>query len=77
MNCGLRNIVVNTDSATVEGRLKTTLSGERRVRTKGAAKILINRRLDIFTSFVEEQHLSVEVGLVKSGDNKADALTRV
>ena len=69
--------MVYTDSATVEGWLKTTLSGERRVRTKGAADILIKRRLGIFKSLVEELHLSVEVRLVKSGDNKADALTGV
>lgn len=74
---GLKDIQVVTDSATVHGWLQLTLSGERRVRTKGAAEILIKRRLGVFKSLCEEMNLAVTVRLVKSGDNKADALTRV
>ena len=77
VNWGITNIVVKTDSATVEGWLKLTMSGERRVKTKGAAEILIKRRLGIFKNLVDELNLNVEVNLVKSADNKADALTRV
>ena len=44
VNWGLKNIIVKTDSATVEGWLKTTLSEERRVKTKGAAEILVFSR---------------------------------
>ena len=74
---GLTEIQVNTDSATVEGWLNITMTGERRVRTKGAAEILIKRRLGAFKSLVEEMGLTVKVKLVKSSENKADAMTRV
>ena len=74
---GLKNILVKTDSATVVGWVRTTLSGERRVKTKGAAEMLIKRRLSTLRDLVEEMNLTIELTLVKSGENKADALTRV
>ena len=77
VNWGLKDIVVHTDSATVQGWLKITMSGERRVKTKGAAEILVKRRLGIFKNLIDELQLRVEVRLVKSSENKADALTRV
>ena len=77
VNWGLKDIVVHTDSATVQGWLKITMTGERRVKTKGAAEILVKRRLGIFKSLIDELQLRVEVRLVKSSENKADVLTRV
>jgi len=77
VNWGLRDVTVMTDSATVEGWVKVTLSGERRVRTKGAAEILIKRRLGVLRSLVEELDLRLEIKLVRSAENKADGLTRV
>ena len=77
VNWGLKRIIVRTDSETVEGWVKTTLSGERRVKTKGAAEILIKRRLGVLKSLVDELHLDIKVELVTSESNKADVLTRV
>ena len=77
VNWGLKDIVVHTVSATVQGWLKITMTGERRVKTKGAAEILVKRRLGIFKSLIDELQLRVEVRLVKSSENKADVLTRV
>ena len=47
------------------------------MRTKGAAEMLVKRRLGIFKNLVEELGLQVTVRLVKSEVNKADALTRI
>jgi len=74
---GLQRIVVLTDSATVCRWIKMTLSEERRIKTSGAAEILIKRRLATLKALVEELGLAVDVRLVASRDNKADKLTRV
>ena len=73
----LKDIVVMVDSATVFGWVNLTLSGDRKVKTKGAAEILVKRRLGTLSSLVEEFGLTVTMKLVKSGQNKADVLTRV
>ena len=73
----LKDITVMTDSATVCSWIKLTLSEEKKVKTKGAAEILVKRRLGILKSLIEELGLSVNVKLVKSGENKADELTRI
>ena len=46
----LRNIELMTDSATVYGWVQITLSEERRVRTKGAAEMVVKRRLGVLKS---------------------------
>ena len=74
---GLNEVTVKTDSATVCNWLKLTISEERRVRTKGAAEMLVKRRLGIFKSMIHELNMNISVVLVKSGENKADSLTRV
>ena len=74
---GLTRMKLMTDSATVHGWLNLIMSGDRAVRTKGAAEIIVKRRLGIFRSLVEELGLNVEVMLVKSEKNKADKLTRL
>lgn len=66
-----------TDSATVCSWMKLTLSEEKKVKTKGAAEILVKRRLGILKSMIQELGLNVNVKLVKSGENKADELTRI
>lgn len=74
---GLRTITVVTDSATVSGWIRVTLSEEKRVKTGGAAEILVKRRLGTLKALVEELGITIEVRLVPSKDNKADVLTRV
>ena len=74
---GLKDITIKTDSATVKGWLGLTMSEERRVKTNGAAEVLIKRRLGILKELIRELGLTVTVELVKSGANRADELTRV
>ena len=74
---GLKVITVLTDSATVCGWIKMTISEEKRVKTKGAAEMLVKRRLGVLKGLIEELNLSVNVQFVNSGCNKADILTRV
>ena len=74
---GLTKIQVVTDSGTVFGWLNSTLTGQKNIRTKGAAELIIKRRLGVVRNLVEELDLKVETKLVPSGENKADALTRV
>ncbi|GAB1600005.1 hypothetical protein Ahia01_000278000, partial [Argonauta hians] len=74
---GLRDLEVRTDSATVHGWVRSTVTMESRVRTKGAAEMLIKRRLGILSELVTEFGLSLRVTFVPSERNKADALTRV
>ena len=73
----LKHVVLMTDSATVFGWVRLTLSGERNIRTKGAAEVIIKRRLGIFKNLVDELGLRIEIKLVESAKNKADILTRV
>ena len=74
---GLTEIKVMTDSSTVFGWVKATLTEEKRVRTKGAEEILIKRRLGALKNMISELKLAVEVVLVPSCNNKADQLSRV
>ena len=73
----LKNVMLVTDSATVFGWIKLTLTEEKKVKTKGAAEILVKRRLGILKTLIQELGLTLTVKLVKSEENKADALTRV
>lgn len=74
---GLESIEVRTDSATVGAWLKTVISAEKRVHTKGAAEMIIKRRLGNLKELITEFGLNIVVLLVPSKKNKADVLTRV
>ena len=74
---GLKDIQVITDSVTVHRWIELTLSEERKVKTKGAAEIIIKRRLGVLKSLIEELGLKIRVEVVPSKENKADNMTRV
>ena len=74
---GYKDLKIYTDSATVYNWIKISLSQERRIRTKGAAELLIKRRLGTLQSLVSEFNLNLDIELVVTNKNKADALTRV
>ncbi|XP_076036043.1 uncharacterized protein LOC143021997 [Oratosquilla oratoria] len=74
---GLREIEIRTDLATVAGWMNSVLTAEKRVRTKGAAEILVKRRLGILRELIDEFGMKIRVRKVSSEANKADALTRV
>lgn len=81
LNMALRwnisDIEIVTDSATVAGWIRTVLSEEKRVRTKGASELIVKRRLGIMKNLICEFNLNVSLTLVPTTKNKADALTRV
>ena len=77
MKWGLTDIEVVTDSITVHRWIDLTLSEEKRVKTKGAAEIIVKRRLGVLKCLVEELSLTLKVSVVPSKQNKADVLTRV
>ena len=74
---GLKEMVIMTDSVTVSRWIELTLSEERRIKTSGAAEILVKRRLAALKALVEELGMKLEVRTVASTENKADVLTRV
>lgn len=54
-----------------------TLTEGKRIRTKGAAEMIVKRRLCILRNLIEEFDLRVTITLVPTSKNKADELTRV
>lgn len=63
---GLQIVDVKTDSATVASWIKSELSGDKRIKTKGAAEMLIKRRLGALGDLVREFELKVTITLVPS-----------
>ena len=74
---GFKAFTVATDSMTVLSWLDNTVGAHNRVRTKGAAQMLIKRRLMVIKEIINEYDLSVEFRFVPTIENKADQLTRV
>ena len=74
---GLKGIEIKTDSATVASWIRSAVTGDKRIKTKGAAEMLIKRRLGALGELIEEFQLEVSVTLVPSEKNKADIMTRV
>ena len=74
---GLRKIELITDSATVSGWINLALTEDRRIKTKGAAEIIVKRRLCVLKNLIGELGLEITVKCVASQANKADVLTRV
>ena len=74
---GLQDVSVKTDSATVFAWLKSVISNEKRVKTKGAAEMLVKRRLGVLADLMQEYALRLSVEFVPSEKNRADVLTRI
>ena len=74
---GLSNIEIVTDSVTVSRWVNLTITEEKRVKTKGAAEVIVKRRLGVLRDLVDELCLKVTIVSVPSSENKADILTRV
>ena len=53
------------------------MSKDKRIKRKGAAELLIKRRIGILDQLINEYNLSVKVLFAISEKNKADILTRV
>ncbi|KHJ42592.1 hypothetical protein D918_07311 [Trichuris suis] len=74
---GPKAVELITDSATVHRWVFDGISGKARLKTKAAGEMLIRRRIDTILSLVQKYVLHLKVTLVKSAENRADALTRV
>ena len=57
--------------------LKAVFSLTHNMRTKAMCELLIRRRMKIPRQLKQQEQLQVEVQLVRSAENRADALTRV
>ena len=74
---GFKAFTIATDSKTVLSWLDNTVEGQSRVRTKGAAQMLIKRRLMVIKEIINEYKLAVDFQFVSTTENRADQLTRV
>ena len=72
-----KEVALRADSATVFNWIRDALSGRARLRSKAQVEMLIRHRLWVVPQLVEEFGLNVDVALVRSRENPADALTRV
>ncbi|XP_047141522.1 uncharacterized protein LOC124816390 [Hydra vulgaris] len=70
-------ITIKCDSATVVGWLKSLIIGDKPIRVYGLGEPLVCRRLALIEDLVKECGIQLKLFLVKSAENKADALTRV
>lgn len=74
---GFKTFTIATDSMTVLSWVDNTVGAHSRVRTKGAAEMLVKRRLGVLRDTISEYDLNVSVRFVTTVENKADVLTRV
>ena len=74
---GLKDVELKTDSPTVVGWVKTVISNDKRVRTKGASEMVIKRRLGLLRDLLNEFDVTLHATFVSTHTNKADGLTRV
>ena len=74
---GMETIEVRTDSVTVHRWIDDAMSGRARLRTKAQSEILIRRRIGIIKQLADELSLTISVTLVRSAENRSDAITRV
>ena len=73
----LKKVTVFTNSVIVFHWVSDAITGKSRLRSKATGEMLIRRRLSVLQQLIEEYNVSVEVKLIPSKDNLADALTRV
>ena len=73
----LGNVHLRTDSATVVSWVKSVVNNERRVKTKGAAEMLVKQILGMLGNLIQEFGLKLQLNFMPSDKNKADVLTRV
>ena len=77
ISCGFTKIDVLSDSATVVGWINYLLEESKRIKASGLAEMLVKRRVNIVKELIEAFDLNLKISLVRSNENKADALTRV
>ena len=74
---GLKEIEIQTESATVCSWAHSRIMNEKRVLTKGAAELIILQHLEILREMADVFELKLSKVFVPSDKNKANHLTRV
>ena len=74
---GFKTFMLAVDSLTVVSWMTSVIAKCNRVRTKGAAEMLVKRRLGVIGDIITEYGLNVTVRFVPSVENTADHMTRV
>jgi transposase InsO family protein len=74
---GFKSFELCVDSASVFAWLKSIVTGDKKIRTRGLGELLVRRRLFLLREVIDEWELNISPRLVKSVENKADRLTRV
>ncbi|XP_067942815.1 uncharacterized protein [Watersipora subatra] len=74
---GFKTFALAVDSLTVVNWMSNTIDGCNRVCMKGAAEMLVKRRLGVIRNTITKYGLSVTMRLVPTVKNKADRMTRV
>ena len=70
----LKKLHVQTDSLTVYHWILNALSGKVRLKTKASSEMLIRRRVDTIKALADEHSLVLNIELVRSECNRADAV---
>ena len=73
----LRDEHLKTDSVMVVSWIKSVVTNEKRVKTKGAAEMLVKRRLGILGDLIQEFGLKFQLSFMSFEKNKVGVLTRV
>ena len=73
----LKTLHVRTNFLTVYHWISDALSGKARLRTKASSEMLIHRRVETLMALRNDYVLALDIKLVRSENNRADALTRV
>ena len=74
---GFKTFTLAIDSLTVVNWMGNTIDARNRVKTKGAAEMLVKRRLGVIRDTIAEFGLRVSVRFVSTTENKADCMSRV
>ena len=69
---GLKDVELKIDSATVVGWVKTVISNDKRVRTKGASEMVIKLRLGLLRDLLNEFDVTLHATFISTHKNKAD-----
>ena len=72
---GFKTFTLAVDSLTVVNWMTNVIGKRSRVRTKGAAEMLVKRRLGVISDTIAEYGLAVSVRFVSTIENKADRMT--
>ena len=74
---GFKTFTLAIDSLTVVNWMGNTFDARNRVKTKGAAEMLVKPRLGVIPDTIAEFGLRVSVRFVSTTENKADCIGRV